>query len=375
MNQAINFVEPAASQQLLDQLEFFSERLALLRGDNLYDVSRLHFAGRGINCVQTKLEVNVAYGITHEASDEHVLNVVEHQILAPVGLKFIRVIMGRLICTDTDVVGALVNVKNNNTKATYDLLGGKTLVGYVAGQFRELIKTSQVPSMTRLSLNGQGQIVTTCEPIAERTRIADISKMYPYLDEKLLPENLWPAFKASSSNVLLLIGPPGTGKSNFVLETMFVRGFDDNIAMADSEAVLKSGGITDYMRGMLGGSVFITEDADTMVRSRERENENMASLLSATNGIISRDTKIIISTNLESLSSVDKALIRPGRCFDVIEFHLLDLNQAIELREMMKLEPVVFPEGKVAFTMSEALNWHEVRDGRKAQHAGVGFRK
>lgn len=370
-----NFVEPAASVQLLDQLEFFSERLALLRGDNLYDVSRLHFAGRGINCVQTKLEVNVAYGITHEASDEYILQLFENQILAPVGLKFIRVIMGRLICTDTDVVGALVNVKNNNTKASYDLLGGKTLVAYVAGQFRELVKTTPVPSMTRLSIGGNGQIVTTCEPIAERQRIADISAMYPYFSEDRLPHQLWEAFKASSSNVLLLIGPPGTGKSNFILETMFHRGFDDNIHMADAENVLKSPAVTDYMRSLVGGSVFITEDADSMVRSRDRDNENMASLLSASNGIISRDNKIIISTNLESISSVDKALVRLGRCFDILEFKHLTRDQSVALREMMKMDPVEFPADRDQYTMSDALNWHEIREGRKMQHGGPGFRQ
>ena len=369
---AAQFIEQKASDVLLAELEFWSERLALLRGDNLYDVSRLFFAGRGVNCVQEKLEASIPFGVSNEVNDKITLDIVENQILAPAGLKFIRVIMGRLICTDDHVVGALVNVKNNNTTATYDLLGGSKLVSYVTQQFKEIVKLDKVPFMTRLYLSGQGQIGTTMEPVAKRTRIADISAMYPYLAEDQLPAAFWDRFKASNSNVTLLIGPPGTGKSNFTLEMMHHRGFDDNVHMADEEGVLLSPGLSSYIRGLTGGSIFISEDADKLVMSRERENGNMAALLNTSNGIVSKDTKIIISTNLESLASVDKALTRAGRCFDILEFRHLTLDEAVHVREMMDLEPVEFPTTQKNFSLADALNWHEVRADRK-RHQSTGF--
>lgn len=89
---------------------------------------------------------------------------------------------------------------------------------------------------------------------------------------------------------------------------------------------------------------------------------------------MSNDTKIILSTNLESLSKVDAALVRGGRCFDVIEFQLLTLEQAIAAREMMGLEEVEWPEGKTKFTLADALNQHEMRANRKQKQGGIGFR-
>ena len=370
----INFVEAQASQQLLSQIEYFSERLALLRGDNLYDVSRLFFAGRGINCVQDKLEVNIPGNVKHEDNDKRILELFEHEILAPMGLKFIRVIMGRLICTETDIVGALVNVKTENTKGFYDLLGGTTLVTFVAKTFRELERTDKVPYMTRLSVNSQGGLATNLVPIGKRKSIPDVTKMYPYLRDDQMPAVLWENFKASGSNVLLLIGPPGTGKSNWITELLIAAAYaDDNAHIGDREDVLLNPNLSDYVRGLRDGAIFVTEDSDKLVEARDLDNRNMQALLNAANGIIASTTKIIISTNLQSLHKVDTALTRGGRCFDILEFKELTIEQGIAVREMMGCEEeVTFPEDKKSITLADALNWHENLEARKRKQ-GVGF--
>ena len=38
--------------------------------------------------------------------------------------------------------------------------------------------------------------------------------------------------------------------------------------------------------------------------------------------------KLIFSTNLPSISDIDPALIRPGRCFDILSFNLLKREDA-----------------------------------------------
>lgn len=371
---SISFVEQTASAQLIEQIKFFSERLALLRGDNLYDVSRMFFSGIGVNCVQERLEVNIPGNVKPEDSDAYILDVFEKQILAPAGLRFLRVIMGRLICTDTDIVGALVNVRNENTKGYYDLLGGTKLVNYGATQFREIIRSDKVPFLTRLAVNSQGGLTTNMVPVGPRRNVPDISKMYPYFGEERMPAAAWEAFKKSDSNVMLLIGPPGTGKSNWLTELLIAADYaDDNAHIADREDVLLNPGLPDYIRSLRDGGIFITEDSDKLVESRDLDNSNMSSMLNAANGIVASKSKILISTNLTSLSRVDKALTRGGRCFDILEFKELTRDQAIEVREMMGCEEKVeFPTVSREYTLADALNWHEKLEGRK-QRQSVGF--
>lgn len=373
---SFDFTVAPTTPELLAEINFFSERLALLRGDNLYDVSRLYFAGKGVNCFQEALTINIKRGMTPQQSDEYVLETVEKAILAPAGLKFIRVIMGRLICTDTAIVGALVNVKHDNSKAKYDLLGNEKLVGYFHKVFLEVIENEVFPTLKRLSLTGNGSIVTSEESLPVRDEVSDISKMYPYLSEERLPAQFWERFRKSRSNVAVLIGPPGTGKSNWLTEFMFATGFkEDTVSMADREDVLMHPALSDHIRGLQDGSIFVTEDSDKLCMSREDGNSNMQALLNTSAGIASRNTKILISTNLESLSKVDKALLRHGRCFDIIEFGFLTHQQAADVREMMGLDPVVIPETEKKITLAMALNYHEHVEGRKVQTVGIGFRQ
>ncbi|MEA2018008.1 MAG: hypothetical protein U9N59_06135, partial [Campylobacterota bacterium] len=46
--------------------------------------------------------------------------------------------------------------------------------------------------------------------------------------------------------------------------------------------------------------------------------------LSITDGLISKYKKIIITTNIESPNQLQPALIRPGRCFDVLNFRNIE---------------------------------------------------
>jgi ATP-dependent 26S proteasome regulatory subunit len=49
--------------------------------------------------------------------------------------------------------------------------------------------------------------------------------------------------------------------------------------------------------------------------------------------VTTRNKKLIFSTNLPSISDIDPALIRPGRCYDIIHFDELNQEQAEKLAE------------------------------------------
>jgi ATP-dependent 26S proteasome regulatory subunit len=86
-------------------------------------------------------------------------------------------------------------------------------------------------------------------------------------------------------------------------------------------------------------NILVLEDADNFLNSRSEGNDIMHKFLNVGDGLITmKNKKIIFSTNLPSLNSVDPALIRPGRCHDVIKFNLLDYNQAKKLSNKLNIE-------------------------------------
>lgn len=99
----------------------------------------------------------------------------------------------------------------------------------------------------------------------------------------------------------------------------------------------------------------IMEDADTFLKSRDDGNTMMHRFLNVSDGLISaQDKKLVFSTNLPSVRDIDSALMRPGRCFDVIEFRALTRAEAEVIAKEMDLE---LPDGP-SFTLAEMFNVH-----------------
>lgn len=78
----------------------------------------------------------------------------------------------------------------------------------------------------------------------------------------------------------------------------------------------------------------IMEDADTFLAKRKDGNTMMHKFLNVSDGLVSAaDKKLVFSTNLENISDIDDALLRPGRCFDVINFRPLSRVEALKVIE------------------------------------------
>jgi ATP-dependent 26S proteasome regulatory subunit len=80
-------------------------------------------------------------------------------------------------------------------------------------------------------------------------------------------------------------------------------------------------------------NILVLEDSDVLLSSRENGNNMMHRFLNLGDGLISASNKkIIFSTNLPSIRDIDSALLRPGRCYDVCRFGLLNREQAELIR-------------------------------------------
>lgn len=155
-----------------------------------------------------------------------------------------------------------------------------------------------------------------------------VEEMYPFLEGESL-ENYYSNFMKSNASILLLIGPPGTGK------TTFIRGLlqqTNSSAMVsyDANVLEKDYVFASFIEG--DKSVMVLEDADMFLKSRKEGNTMMHKFLNVGDGLVTtRNKKLIFSTNLPSISDIDPALIRPGRCYDILHFGELNQEQAEKL--------------------------------------------
>lgn len=149
-------------------------------------------------------------------------------------------------------------------------------------------------------------------------------EMFPFLPRPLA--DYYAAYARASAAILLLIGPPGTGKTSFI-RGFLQHGGHDALVCVDPALLQTDLPLTEFLTS--AADVFVLEDADALLTSRRSGNTLMHRLLSVSDGLITlAGKKLIFSSNLDDPADVDPALLRPGRCFDVLRFRLLEAAEA-----------------------------------------------
>lgn len=224
------------------------------------------------------------------------------------------------------------------------------------------------------------------ESILETMNDTVVPEAYPFisnLDDMILE------YARSNESILLLIGEPGTGKSRlirYIIRKMAaVQSLQHIKLFYTSNATLLNGDsiYSDFRTS--DASAFILEDADLHLSSRADGNNVMTKLLSSSDSFITADTnkKIILTTNLTSLNSTDEALLRPGRCFGVIEtrkftrveaqrfFDAIAPSKSIklenELYTLAELYRLLSPHAETVRQLSDSARY------KLAAKRGIGF--
>lgn len=263
--------------------------------------------------------------------------------------------------------GPELYLEYKHAESKFKIYGEPIAVKKIKAQLGELFADShrQVDLAWEVSAN-QGLSTTP------RTIDKDLDyhqSFFPFLQKPL--RDYFNEFRASKANVILLIGPPGTGKTSFVRSLIHFTGM--KTLMAYNADVISSPHLYQKVRES-DYELLALEDADTMMAPREGGNVFMSELLNDTQGIAnSSNMKIVISTNLASLSKVDPALIRAGRCFAVLQFRALNGAEAFQVREDLDLPERDF-SAKSEWTLSEVLNQQLTNErGAAVRATSTGF--
>lgn len=187
-------------------------------------------------------------------------------------------------------------------------------------------------------------------------------------------------YTTSSASVLILKGPPGTGKTKFIRYLLQQADYSTVGYTFHPEVIDAADMYRDLLRG--DTEAVVLEDIDAKMQRRTDGNNTVISLLNAADGVISSiGRKIIISTNLPNVTTIDPALMRPGRCFDVLEFERLSAEEAVILgKKILGTEDVTASKAGGEYTLAEIYRTCQESEGavvieNYSVEAGFGFGK
>lgn len=164
----------------------------------------------------------------------------------------------------------------------------------------------------------------------------------------------------SSASVLFILGPPGTGKTSLIRS--FLHENDLSAHVTYDEKMLRTDAMFIEFLSRDKSGLMVLEDVTELLQKREIDkNEMMARFLNVSDGLIQfPNKKIIFTTNLHSLTGIDPALLRSGRCYDVLELGPLSYPETVAACKACGL---AVPEKHREYLMSELYNQgpgHEV---------------
>lgn len=171
----------------------------------------------------------------------------------------------------------------------------------------------------------------------------------------------------SSSSIILMHGPPGTGKTSLIRRFLYENCLH-SIVTYEAKYLETDDMFISFLMGDF--DVLIAEDADDILGSKDRSDRFISRLLNISDGLVKfPKKKIIFTTNMTDFGMIDSAITRPGRCFGVLHFSPMNRQEAAAAAKIIGVEPPDRDE----VTLAEIFNQHNEQRDLAPKLRKVGF--
>jgi SpoVK/Ycf46/Vps4 family AAA+-type ATPase len=201
---------------------------------------------------------------------------------------------------------------------------------------------------------------------------------YPWVETSL--QDYYRSFLESRAQIMVLYGPPGTGKTSFIRDMLCEMNLNAYISY-DMKILCSDSTFVSYVTGSIFDAIVIEDADELLTAARGDQNKVIAKILNVSDGLIKLPRKkLIFTTNLKNVDEIDHAIIRPGRCFDVMEFRPLTATEAEATAKSLGIS--LSSPTKKSYTLAELFFAKDLQDstdpftrkhGEQLKKRSVGF--
>lgn len=143
--------------------------------------------------------------------------------------------------------------------------------------------------------------------------------------------------KKPGSGLLLINGPAGVGKTNFLSYLMHFLKKRVILIPPSVFGCLDQPDAISFLLDSCHGSVLLLEDSEILLRDRILGNSQMSTLLNLSDGLLGKciNLKIICTYNNQDKSLIDEAALRPGRLAELFTFQPLSIEKSKKMLERL----------------------------------------
>lgn len=196
-------------------------------------------------------------------------------------------------------------------------------------------------------------------------------------NEDLPHEIILEALNSNKSGILIFHGAPGCGKTSYI-KYLIASNPNLNFSYVSVKKLIDQQNeekFTDYVITSEDNLIIVVEDCEKLLQSRGygSSNTTISDILNISSGLIGDQTKTkFIFTFNNSLTTIDDAILRPGRLKCIYEFGPLKGERLKRLLNKLEIDPKNYDldEGE---SIANLFNKNSVKWCKEAKKKKIGF--